>query len=710
VVSGVTAAQTLVQLTTALVGFLLLRWLSVAEFAQYTVATGFITTLSILVDLGTDNAVIALVGERRTDPEVIAKYIGAARSLRTTLLAGTIPVSGFAFFLITRSHGWGARGQLLLFASVVATVVGRVSFDLYSAPLLIQRRFGAFYAPQIRTSLLRLAASAALHSVGILTAWLATAVTALAFMLNGRAFRRSASLTPVSDIRPGDLATHRKEILSYLAPLAFGAIFFAFQSQISVFLIATFGDVRSIADTGALGRLGQIFAFASALSPTLIGPHVASLSRPRLARRYTEIIVAAHLFGAGAVLAGFLFPKTILLLLGSNYGHLENALRWFLAASAMSYVGSVIYTMNLARRFVWWRGSLLGPAVVIIVQAIGVATLDLATPVGVQQLATISAAAVLVVSYASIAYGFSRPPADRREVLTFGRESTDATRDAYERAVCDYIVTACGGSAPPGLIQGALAGAADCSRADPERIRDAARSAALAEAGRSARRIGPRLRHFAHGRFGHAKVPEFLRRRAAGLLAPADLYWLYDALATCPDCGSLAARINAAEWRFNLAVKRLAPETAGGAASTPRADLSEFLPGTPVPGSVLRAAHRSGAVSTSREGPSAEPSRLGVATETQTPGRGANRSSEHHSRTRRLRVTLVVLAVLSVGCGAAFALRYVDAGRIARAPRSAAPLHSNGVLGVTPAPSAPPRALQAPRPRAARNLSFLIIG
>ncbi len=64
---GFLAGQTSVQLLNLMTGFFLLRWLSVEQYAQYSVALGFQSTLSMPIYLGFSGSITALVGERSSD-------------------------------------------------------------------------------------------------------------------------------------------------------------------------------------------------------------------------------------------------------------------------------------------------------------------------------------------------------------------------------------------------------------------------------------------------------------------------------------------------------------------------------------------------------------------------------------------------------------------------------------------------------------------
>jgi hypothetical protein len=162
------------------------------------------------------------------------------------------------------------------------------------------------------------------------------------------------------------------------------------------------------------------------------------------------------------------------------------------------------------------------------------------------------------------------------------RKDSDAElAEVVAPAVREYIAGICAPKASRAAVADALARIARVNgyrHADgtaTERVREAARAAALEQAGRASRGPSMRLRHIARGRFGHTKVPRLLHQRMAGQATAADLRWLYRTLEHCPDCGRLAARLDAAEWSLKLALAEVeharpdhgtAPRAAGPAA------------------------------------------------------------------------------------------------------------------------------------------------
>ena len=184
-VGGVLSAQALAQLLMLVSGFLLLRWLSVEQYAQYTIAFAFVATLTTLIDLGFAGAIMPLVANRARDARLFGAYVRAALRLRTSLAAVVLPPSAVVFFLLTSQRGWGVGVQAGLFATVALGLLARTLVDIYSLPLLMNDAYRRFYAPQMSTAILRVASHALLQVTRQLTSVSASLVNSLAALANG---------------------------------------------------------------------------------------------------------------------------------------------------------------------------------------------------------------------------------------------------------------------------------------------------------------------------------------------------------------------------------------------------------------------------------------------------------------------------------------------------------------------------------------------
>ena len=208
--------QPAVQVLNMLTGFLLLRWLDKEEYAMLGVAFAFQATVNQLTDLGFTGSIIALAGERGTEPTWLGRYLRVARHYRARLLGFTLLGAAITFPLLVAPHGWGWANTSRLFGSVALAVVAQ-GWMLYGAPLLVHRRLAAYYRPQIVGAAARLALCLALFAVGWLSGWVVAWLGALVVAFTARSYRNAAREHVVEPAKVDPEAG--REMRRYLAPL-----------------------------------------------------------------------------------------------------------------------------------------------------------------------------------------------------------------------------------------------------------------------------------------------------------------------------------------------------------------------------------------------------------------------------------------------------------------------------------------------------------
>jgi hypothetical protein len=189
-------------------------------------------------------------------------------------------------------------------------------------------------------------------------------------------------------------------------------MFYAAQGQLSTFMVAWFGQAQNIAEVAALGRLGQLFAFLSALFGMLVMPHFARVPDERFVRQYAWAVAFTLGLTAGFSAAAFAVPQPLLWLLGSRYDHLLQEVGWVVLAGAMGFAGGAIWSIHSARKWVFWGGSAFYIAGVVLVQAAFLAWVDLSSTFNVVMMG-VGTSAVALVAQAPIGWMGLRRDAQR---------------------------------------------------------------------------------------------------------------------------------------------------------------------------------------------------------------------------------------------------------------------------------------------------------
>lgn len=356
--------QMLVQGIGLITGFTLLRWMSVEAYAQYTVALAFQSTVNLLVDVGFNGCILGLVGERGDDSAVIEGYIRVSRTYRGRMFYIVGGISGVVFPLVVAHQPWPWWTKGVLLISVFAAVFFN-GWDVYRAPLLIRRRIAETYRADVIPASLRLGLTTLFHAAGVLFGWVGSWTNAFAYMVTGFLLRRySRNILTQEDTRNhvslADEAVLGREIVDYLKPIWPGMIRFALQGQITTVLSSITGSSANLAGIGALGRINQLFVFVGGIGPTLLIPKIAACSRTEIKKAYASIVTVYGVLLMAIAATGYLFPRPLMVLLGSKYLYLQPLIGFALLSGAIGTLAGTVNAINNTRRWITMRSSWAG--------------------------------------------------------------------------------------------------------------------------------------------------------------------------------------------------------------------------------------------------------------------------------------------------------------------------------------------------------------
>lgn len=402
------AGQGSAQALNLLTGFVVLRWLDIGSYAKYGLTYGFQSTTNILIDLGFSATIVALVGHRVGDRLVIGKYVRAGRQFRLRLLAAVMPVAGICFLVMTRRLHWATASRIGLLLSIFVSIYFSGLEGYYGSALIVTRRLGIYYRIQVCVSLARLAGCSILHFTGNFSAVSAVWINAAGMVGSGLAYKKT-SRQIMDEPLCGSPAIER-QMLRYVMPNIPGAIFYALQGQIALFLIAIVGQNKGVAQVSALGRIGQLFVLMNAFTGMVLEPWFARSTDNQVLPRYFAALGTGLCFSILLVGLSVACPGCFLWALGRNYQRLNAELAWTILSGCVSYLTALTWIAISARRLIYWSSTFLNIALILVAQVAFIVLAGVPTTLRAVQFGFVSALASLIAQCINLTYGLKRGP------------------------------------------------------------------------------------------------------------------------------------------------------------------------------------------------------------------------------------------------------------------------------------------------------------
>lgn len=334
--------------TNFIVGLLVLRFLSIREYALYVTASVLLAIGSLGSDLGISQAVNTLGSRLRADKQRLSALVAGAYIYRRYLFFMVIFVIIAVAFYMMRGGKWSLFSVIASVSLVVLTSWIQNSVSIKKSVLHIHHNADGLFQAGIAEAFVRLVL------VFICVIW-ATAVAALMVNLAGVFIGRivlSRKCRPflTDNIEPSD--SQNRAIRSFVIPLIPTAIYYLLQGQLSIILLNYYGYTSAVAEVGALGRLGQIIVLPMLLNPFLIQPYLARLTNKKEFVTLSGIVLFGLIaFSFIAMVSVYRVPQWWLYILGSKYSGLGNELPLALLGAALTLSGATLYTMVVSRNF-----------------------------------------------------------------------------------------------------------------------------------------------------------------------------------------------------------------------------------------------------------------------------------------------------------------------------------------------------------------------
>jgi O-antigen/teichoic acid export membrane protein len=369
------SVQAVVQVLGFASGLLLVRSLTQKEYAYFTIANGMQATMSILADSGIGIGLSSIGGKVWQDRRRFGELIHTALRLRQYLAAiAVVVVAPLLMWLLI------SNGATKPYAAVITlAVLLALNYQLLTGVLGI--------VPRLHSQVDRLQKLDALASVSRLALLVGAyfifldAAVAIFIGIAGVVAQHIFLKRWAADNIELQAPINREDkaamlgIVKHQAP---NAVFYCLQGQLTVWLISIFGNTQSIAEIGALGRLGMIFAILSSVMSGIILPGFARCQSPALLRRrYLQILSCSILLAGCLLIPAVVFPNEFLWILGSKYSHLTKAIPLMVLGSVLTTISVIMQSLNVTKGWVayYW----LNIPCLILLQTLLILVLDLST-------------------------------------------------------------------------------------------------------------------------------------------------------------------------------------------------------------------------------------------------------------------------------------------------------------------------------------------
>lgn len=400
--------QTAIAALNAAAGFLIVQFSPKSDYALYTLVFSFLAVFVNISNVGITPAMSGIGGRVWQDPAALRALLNSAFHLRSRIGVWLLlPFSAYCAWQFWQTGaGWfsvmALVGCVLIAAwAQIQAALYAIVLQLHKAVRPLQRNELAFTALKVLGILLMLWFQVPVY---LLVGWICVCLV-LNLLANQKL--AGAYLAGHRDTSPAFL----REIEDIARPNAVRTVYWALEGQISVLLCALFANADRIADIGALGRLGVLFAIFQAFVVNYSLPEISKAQdRATIAAKSGKTIGMALLLVAPVLVWAGIHPASLLWILGPNYTGLAGYLLPFLLATSLGQIAAVVYQICTARA--WIRMNRLYVPIALPLQAVLIYALDFSDMGNVILFLSINSAFFLLFNAAMFYVSFSRyqPP------------------------------------------------------------------------------------------------------------------------------------------------------------------------------------------------------------------------------------------------------------------------------------------------------------
>ncbi|QKZ15436.1 lipopolysaccharide biosynthesis protein [Spirosoma sp. KUDC1026] len=338
------SSQILIQLISVVSGIIVIRTLSIQEYAYYTLSNNVLGAMTILSNGGIVSGVMAEGGKVWDDKEKLGTVVKTGMYLRKRFAIWSLLItSSVLIYLLRQNHAYWSTSFIL-----VLTLMPAFLSNLSSSMLEI--------GPKLNQDILSLQKNQIATNLGRLTLLLASVFIfpySFVALLSDGIPRTIANLSLKNiskkfiNLESNKNSAVQKRILSNVKKVLPIDIYNIFSAQITVWILSLTGITSSIAQIGALFRVAAILNIFNVVFSTLIIPRYSRLRNDKYLqrKRMIEIQILLALVCISIIGSVWLLSKNIVWLLGDQYKNLEFELILTIIIFSLNFFSNAIYAI-----------------------------------------------------------------------------------------------------------------------------------------------------------------------------------------------------------------------------------------------------------------------------------------------------------------------------------------------------------------------------
>jgi len=343
--------QIIVQALGFVSGIILIRVLSIEQYAIYTIANTMLGTMVVLSDAGISSGVMAEGGKVWEDKRKLGKILATGFDLRKKMafisMLVTIPI--LLYMLRNINASWLISITVAL--ALIPAFISVLSSSLLYVPAKLRQDVIKLQYNSLEINFSRMILLSALIFI-FPWAFIAILVSGISQIWGN--FRIRKVIKPYVEFGQNPSLEVKKRIIKILYRTLPESIYYCISGQITIWILAVFGSTNAVAEIGALSRIAVLLAVLTVLFHTLIIPRFARLKNDYklIFKRFLSIQIVLAVILMFVLLGVYLFSYQILWVLGPKYYSFESELFLVTIGSCLNIFSGLTFSICVSRGWV----------------------------------------------------------------------------------------------------------------------------------------------------------------------------------------------------------------------------------------------------------------------------------------------------------------------------------------------------------------------